>query len=163
MNLVLVANSLVMTVFSGLSALVVEDVLDGSGSVVVMARTRDAAVPCPACRTLTAKVHGYHHRTVADVPVDGRPDVASLRVRRLVCLAMGLSASDFSRTGPRTAGAPSAPHGAACLADIPGRWRGSYAADRLHASLASSSRPCPAAPHCAIYGACRYRRRRSRG
>ncbi len=40
--------------------LVVEDVADGGDAVVVTARTRDAAVPCPVCRTLTAKVHGYH-------------------------------------------------------------------------------------------------------
>lgn len=75
-------NSLVGTVFSGLSVLVVED-------GVVTARTRDVAVPCPACRTPTAKVHGYHRRTVTDVPVDGRPVVVHLRVRRLVCPALG--------------------------------------------------------------------------
>ncbi|MEV6857446.1 transposase family protein, partial [Streptomyces microflavus] len=48
-------NSLVGRGFSGLSALVVEDV----------------AVPCPVCGSPTAKAHGYHRRTVADVPVDG--------------------------------------------------------------------------------------------
>ncbi|MDQ0753542.1 hypothetical protein QF034_007773 [Streptomyces africanus] len=57
-------NSLVITVFSGLSVLVVVDAADGGDAVVVTARTRDAAVPCPACGTLTAKVHGYHCRTV---------------------------------------------------------------------------------------------------
>jgi transposase len=30
-------------------------------------------------------VHGYHWRTVADVPVDGRRVVVRVRVRRLVC------------------------------------------------------------------------------
>ncbi|MGW6483597.1 ISL3 family transposase [Streptomyces sp. NPDC055059] len=78
-------NSLVGTVFSGLSALVVEDVVDGDNAVVVTARTRDAAVPCPVCATPTAKVHGYHRRTVKDVPVDGRLVVVRLRVRRLAC------------------------------------------------------------------------------
>jgi transposase len=63
-------DSLVGTVFSGLSALVVQDVADGGGMVVVTARTRDAAVPCPVCGTATAQVHGYHHRTLKDVPVD---------------------------------------------------------------------------------------------
>ena len=60
-------DSLVGTVFSGLSALVVEGVTDDSGMVVVTARTRDVAVPCPVCGTATAKVHGYHQRTVKDV------------------------------------------------------------------------------------------------
>ncbi|WP_449657637.1 transposase family protein, partial [Streptomyces doebereineriae] len=76
-------NSLMGTVFSGLSALVVEDVADGGDVVVVSARTRDGAVPCPVCGTPTAKVHGYHRRTVRDVPVDGRPVIVRLRVRRL--------------------------------------------------------------------------------
>jgi transposase len=78
-------DSVVGTVFSGLSALVVQDVMESGGMVVVTARTREAAVPCPVCGTATAKVHGYHHRTVKDVPVDGRQVVVHLRVRRLVC------------------------------------------------------------------------------
>ena len=78
-------DSLVGTVFSGQSALIVEDVSDGDGMVVVTARTRDVAVSCPFCGIATAKVHGYHHRTVKDVPVDARQVVVRLRVRRLVC------------------------------------------------------------------------------
>ncbi|MGW4825125.1 transposase family protein [Streptomyces sp. NPDC004227] len=65
--------------FFGLSALVVEDV------VVVTARTREDAVPCPVRGTPAAKVHRYHGRTVTDVPVDGRQVVVRLRIRRLVC------------------------------------------------------------------------------
>lgn len=80
-------GSSVGAVFSGLSASVVQDVADGGGMVVVAARTRDSAVPCPACGTATAKVHGYHHRAVKDVPVDGRQVVVHLRARRLVCPA----------------------------------------------------------------------------
>lgn len=78
-------DSLVGTVFSGLSALVVLGVADSGGMVVVTARTRDAAVPCPGCGTSTAKVHGYHQRTLKDVPVDGRQVIVHLRARRLVC------------------------------------------------------------------------------
>ncbi|MFE4678030.1 hypothetical protein [Streptomyces sp. NPDC056721] len=52
-------NSLIGTVFSGLSALVVEDVTGDGDEVVVTARTRDVAVPCPVCRTPAARVHGY--------------------------------------------------------------------------------------------------------
>jgi transposase len=93
-------NSLVSTVFSGLSMLVVVDVADGGDAVVVTARTRDAAVPCPACRTLTAKVHGYHRRTVTDVPVDGRQVVVHLRVRRLVCPVLGCRRQTFREQIP---------------------------------------------------------------
>jgi hypothetical protein len=65
-------NSLVAMVFSGLSALVIEDVVDDGGVIRVIARTREVSVPCPVCGVETAKVHGYHVRTVADVPVDRR-------------------------------------------------------------------------------------------
>lgn len=65
--------------------MVVEDVTDVVDAVLVTARTRDEPVPCPLCGAPTAKVHGYHGRTVADVPVDGRQVVVCLRVRRLAC------------------------------------------------------------------------------
>ncbi|WP_433272632.1 ISL3 family transposase [Actinosynnema sp. CS-041913] len=93
-------DSLVGTVFSGLSALVVEDVADSGGMVVVAARTRDGAVPCPVCGTATAKVHGYHRRTVTDVPVDGRQVVVHLRVRRLVCPARSCPRQTFREQVP---------------------------------------------------------------
>jgi len=64
------AMSLVGIVFSGLSALVIEDVGDEGGMVVVRARTGSEAVACPGCGAKTARVHGYHQRTAADVPVD---------------------------------------------------------------------------------------------
>ncbi|MEN1891233.1 ISL3 family transposase [Streptomyces mirabilis] len=86
--------------FSGLSALVVEDVVDGGDAVVVTARTRDATVPCPVCRTPTAKVHGYHRRSVTDVPVDGRRVIIHLRVRRLVCPVLGCRRQTFREQIP---------------------------------------------------------------
>lgn len=93
-------NSLVVTVFSGLSALFVEDVADGGDAVVVTARTREDAVPCPVCGTPTAKVHGYHGRTVRDVPVDGRQVVVRLRIRRLVCPVLGCRRQTFREQIP---------------------------------------------------------------
>jgi len=73
------------TVFSGLSALVVEDVVDDGEAIRVVARTPDGAVPCPVCETPTGRVHGFHSRTVSDVAVDGRQGVVKVRLRRLVC------------------------------------------------------------------------------
>ncbi len=75
-------TDLVGTVFSGLSALVIEDVMDASEVIVVRAGTRGGAVACPGCGA-EARVHGYHERTVADVPVDGRRVVLKVRVRRM--------------------------------------------------------------------------------
>ncbi|MFD7408609.1 ISL3 family transposase [Streptomyces sp. NPDC059866] len=86
--------------FSGLSALVVEDVADGGDAVVVTARTREDAVPCPVCGTPTAKVHGYHGRTVTDVPVDGRQVVVRLCIRRLVCPVLACRRQTFREQIP---------------------------------------------------------------
>ncbi|MFJ9460819.1 ISL3 family transposase [Kitasatospora sp. NPDC101447] len=86
--------------FSGLSVLVVEDVVDGGEVVRVTARTRDAPVPCPVCAVPTEKVHGYHWRTVADVPVDGRRVVVRVRVRRLVCPVSGCRRQTFREQVP---------------------------------------------------------------
>ncbi len=52
-------------------------------------------MPCPVCRTPTAKVHGYHRRTVTDVPVDGHPVVVHLQARRLVCPVLGCRRQTF--------------------------------------------------------------------
>ncbi|MFB7224413.1 ISL3 family transposase [Streptomyces sp. NPDC056227] len=82
-------NELVQTVFSGLSPLVIEDVAAEGERIVVRARTpKDTAVR-PICGASSGRVHGYHWRTVADIPVDGRRVVVRVRVRRLVCPTRG--------------------------------------------------------------------------
>jgi len=89
------AMSLVRIVFSGLSALVIEDVGDEGDSVVVRARTRGVAVACPGCGTETARVHGYYERTAADVPVDGRRVALKLKARRMRCPVLGCGVQTF--------------------------------------------------------------------
>nr|WP_107081879.1 ISL3 family transposase [Streptomyces sp. SBT349] len=86
--------------FSGLSALVVEGVADDGEVIRVIARTRDVPVPCPVCGAPTGKVHGYHLRTVTDVPVDGRQVVVRVRVRRLVCRVLGCRRQTFREQVP---------------------------------------------------------------
>ncbi|MGA5135573.1 transposase family protein, partial [Streptomyces olivoreticuli] len=76
-------------VFSGLSPLVVEDVIGEGERIVVRARTPQDTAVCPVCGALSGRVHGYHWRTVADVPVDERRVVVRVRVRRLVCPTRG--------------------------------------------------------------------------
>jgi transposase len=83
------AIGLVGTVFSGLSALVIEGVEDAGEAICVRARTRDGAVACPGCGAETARVHGYHERAAADVPVDGRRVLVRVRVRRTAMLDLG--------------------------------------------------------------------------
>jgi transposase len=82
-------NELVGVVFSGLAPLVIEDVIDEGNRILVRARTPQDTAACPDCWAPSARVHGYHRRTVADVPVDGRRVVVRVRVRRLVCPTRG--------------------------------------------------------------------------
>jgi hypothetical protein len=88
-------TSLVGIVFSGMSALVIEDVDDEGGSVVVRARTKGAAVPCPGCGAESSRVHGYYERTAADVPAGGRRVVLKLRARRMRCPVLGCGVQTF--------------------------------------------------------------------
>jgi transposase len=64
---------------------------DESERIVVRARTPLDTAVCPVCGASSGRVHGYHWRTVADVPVDGRRVVVRVRVRvrRLVCPTRG--------------------------------------------------------------------------
>ncbi|MEU8271605.1 ISL3 family transposase [Sphaerisporangium sp. NPDC049002] len=82
-------DELVSVIFSGLSPLVVEDVVDEGERIRVRARTPDGSVACSGCGAETARVHGYHDRTVADVPVDARRVLVVVQVRRLVCPTRG--------------------------------------------------------------------------
>jgi hypothetical protein len=87
-------------VFSGLSSLVIEDVNDRDGVIVVRARTAGGPVPCPRCAGLTGLVHGYYGRTAADVPADGRPVVVLVRVRRMRCPDLDCPVQTFREQVP---------------------------------------------------------------
>jgi transposase len=67
----------------------VEDVTDEDERIVVRARTPQDTAICPVCGASSGRVHGYHWRTEADVPVDGRRVVVCVRVRHLVCPIRG--------------------------------------------------------------------------
>jgi hypothetical protein len=59
-------------------------------------------VPCPGCGAGTGRVHGYHQRTAADVPVDGRRVVVTARLRRLRCPVLGCRVQTFREQVPGT-------------------------------------------------------------
>ena len=50
---------------------------------------------CPGCGTETGRVHGYHERTAADVPVDGRRVLVKVRARRMRCPALDCEVQTF--------------------------------------------------------------------
>jgi hypothetical protein len=92
--------SLVGIVFFGLSALVIEDVQDAGEVIRVRAGTAGGTVACPGCGNETARVHGYHERTVADVPVDGRQVLVAVRLRRMRCPVLGCAVQTFREQVP---------------------------------------------------------------
>ncbi|KLL10599.1 ISL3 family transposase [Frankia coriariae] len=91
---------LLKTVFPQLAAVLVQRVVDEGQRVRVVARTRADPVACPRCGTLTARVHGYHRRWLADLPVGGRPVVIELTLRRLVCPSPDCSQQTFREQVP---------------------------------------------------------------
>jgi transposase len=93
-------TELVRTVFSGLSSLVIEDVEDAGDVIRVRARTQDGAVRCPGCGAGTARVHEYHERTAADIPVGGRRVLVHVRVRRMRCPALDCKVQTFREQVP---------------------------------------------------------------
>ena len=95
-------NELVGVVFSGLSALIVEGVTVEGEVIRVSARSRDDPVPCPVCGQPSGRVHGFHGRMVADIPVDGRRVVVAVRLRRLVCSVLGCPRQTFREQVPGT-------------------------------------------------------------
>lgn len=82
-------DELVRIVFSGLSPLVIEGVAEQGELILIRARTPLGMVACPGCGAPSQRVHGYHERVVADVPLDARRVVLRVRVRRLVCPTRG--------------------------------------------------------------------------
>ena len=91
---------LVGVVFSGLSALSIEGVEDAGDVIVVRASTRGDEVACPACGTLTGRVHAFHERVPADVPADGRRVLVRLRIRRMRCLVTECARQTFREQVP---------------------------------------------------------------
>ncbi|WP_372452167.1 transposase family protein [Nocardia albiluteola] len=79
-----------------------EDVVDEGRQVVVWARTPDDPAPCPGCGAEFARVHSYHWRTVADVPLDERP--VTVNVKCCGSLSLGSSSSARSRRSATPAG-----------------------------------------------------------
>ena len=68
--------------------------------ICVRAETRGAAVACPGCGIETSRVHGYHERTAAGVPIDGRRVLVKVRVRRMRCPALNCKVQMFREQVP---------------------------------------------------------------
>ena len=72
--------------FPQLAGLRVDRVEDTGDAVVISASCTASSGCCPACGSVSARVHGGYWRTVADGAAGGRPVVIVLRVLRFRCV-----------------------------------------------------------------------------
>lgn len=89
-------DELVGDLFPHLSELLVERMLFECGVIRMVARTREAAVPCPGCAVVSNRVHSTYGRRLADTPVGDRPVLIELTVRRLYCQNVHCSRRTFA-------------------------------------------------------------------
>ncbi len=71
--------------FHQVDGVVIENVVSEGELVAVRARTAVEQAVCPACGTLSARVHSRYVRRLADSAVGGRPVLIELQVRRFRC------------------------------------------------------------------------------
>jgi transposase len=78
-------EDLLFMLFPHLRGLWVERVADTGDAVVIRACCREPQARCPACGTVSSRVHGGYARVVADGAAGGRAVLIVLSVRRFRC------------------------------------------------------------------------------
>ena len=78
-------EELLFMLFPHLAGLRVERVEDAGEAVLIWACCRAAQARCPACGSVSSRVHGGYARVVADGAAGGRPVLIVLAVRRFRC------------------------------------------------------------------------------
>ena len=79
-------QKLLALLFPQLAGLQVHRIEDTGDAVVISSSCAASPERCPACGSVSARVHGGYSRTVADGAAGGRPVLIILRVLRFRCL-----------------------------------------------------------------------------
>ncbi|WP_217212950.1 transposase family protein [Streptomyces sp. AC550_RSS872] len=98
--------------FHQVAGVVLENAVAEGKLVIVLARTTASQAACPACGTLSSRVHSRYVRRFADHAVGGRRVLIELRVRRFRCRGRSCRQATFAeqidgltfRYGRRSAG-----------------------------------------------------------
>ena len=77
-------------------SLSVEQVLPAADHVTIVARTRSEHAACPACGTVSRRVHSHRARLLRDLPWQGRPVSLRLCSRRFRCTLPDCSRRTFT-------------------------------------------------------------------
>jgi transposase len=89
-------GKLLALLFPQLAGLHVHRVEDTGDAVVISASCMASSACCPACGSLSARVHGGYSRTVADGAAGGRPVLIILRVLRFLCVSPSCPKATFA-------------------------------------------------------------------
>jgi transposase len=89
-------QKLLALLFPQLAGLRVHRVEDTGDAVAISASCTASAGRCPACRSVSARVHGGYSRTVADGAAGGRPVLIILRVLRFLCVSPSCPKATFA-------------------------------------------------------------------
>jgi transposase len=79
-----------------LARVIVEQVGVAAGLLVVVARARSGTAACPACETVSRRVHSRYSRRLADAAIGGRSVEIRLAIRRFFCTVPGCKRKIFA-------------------------------------------------------------------
>jgi transposase len=83
-----------------LAGVVVEGVIAATGLLLVLARARPGTASCPACGTVSGRVHSRYTRRLADASIGGRRVVIRLTARRFFCACAACKRRTFAEQVP---------------------------------------------------------------
>jgi zinc-finger of transposase IS204/IS1001/IS1096/IS1165 len=83
-----------------LAGVIIEGAVAAAGLLLVLARARAGTAACPACGSVSGRVHSRYVRRLADAAIGGRRVVIQLTVRRLFCADPGCKRRTFAEQVP---------------------------------------------------------------
>jgi transposase len=78
------------------AGLVVDQVRDENGKTIVATHASSEASQCPACGSLSRRIHSRYCRTISDLPAHGHAVVIEVTVRRFRCVAIACQRRIFA-------------------------------------------------------------------
>jgi transposase len=83
-----------------LAGVIIDGVVAAAGLVSVLVRAKTDAVACPACGSVSGRVHSRYGRRLADAAIGGRRVVIRLTARRFFCAFPGCAHKTFAEQVP---------------------------------------------------------------
>lgn len=123
------------------AGLAVVQVLPTPDRVIIVAHPQATVAACPNCGIQSRRVHGYHERTLGDLPWQGRPVLLRVRARRFRCFHPACPRQTFAERLSGVAAAARRTERLGSLHGYLGLALGGEAGSRLAARLAIGTSP----------------------